>query len=99
MAGETYAMRLMTSIVHIESDVVYNVTGGYKLLSGLVQSYAANRGARVIYTFEGDSPLVIVDVNATGIHPEITFISTCSSLNYLLCVGNDIMALLTDGCD
>jgi len=55
------------------ADVLYNVTGGYKLLTGLTQSYASNRGSRVMYTFEGDSPLVIIDVNASGIHPEITF--------------------------
>jgi len=55
------------------ADVLYNVTGGYKLLTGLTQSYASNRGSRVMYTFEGDSPLVIIDVNATGVHPEITF--------------------------
>ena len=55
------------------ANVIYNITGGYKLLSGLVQGYASNRGAPVIYTYEGDSQLVVIAVNARGMNPEVTF--------------------------
>lgn len=53
--------------------VIYNVTGGYKLISGLVQSYATTRGSHVFYTYGPGSPLVIASVNATGMRPEISF--------------------------
>lgn len=56
-----------------KSDVVYNVTGDFILFSGLIYGYATNRGARIIYTFDSHSPLVIIDVNPTGTPTDILF--------------------------
>lgn len=65
---------------HYKSDVIYNVSGEFALFAGFIYSYTSKRGARIIYTFDDHSPLVISDVPATGVIADISFYQDVSSV-------------------
>lgn len=62
---------ILNALHRIHGEVVYNVTGGYKLISSLVTTYATTHGSRVIYTFDNSEVLTVVDVNMRGTLPDI----------------------------
>ena len=70
-AGWNNLRDTLNALHAIHPNVVYNVTGGYKLISSLVTTYATTHGSRVIYTFDGSGVLTVIDVNVRGALPHM----------------------------
>lgn len=63
-----------------KSDVIYNVSGDFALFAGFIYGYTSKRGARIIYTIDAHSPLMIIDMPATGATADMSFYQGVASV-------------------
>jgi hypothetical protein len=51
------------------SDVLCNISGGFKFISGWMQAYAVHKGFATVYTFEGSQAMVLSEPRFPGNFP------------------------------
>lgn len=50
-------------------DVLFNISGGFKFISGWMAAYAVHRGFSTVYTFEGSSEMILTEPQCPGDFP------------------------------
>ena len=53
--------------------MILNITGGFKIVSAWVQSYATLHGLLTIYKYESGDTLIVTTTNAPATLPSISF--------------------------
>ncbi len=50
-------------------DVLFNISGGFKFISGWMQAYAIHRGFATVYTFEASNEMILTEPQLPGDFP------------------------------
>jgi hypothetical protein len=66
---ELYATLDRLTAPYDHEDVLFNISGGFKFVSGWVQGYAIHRGFATVYTFEGSNEMILTEPLFPGDFP------------------------------
>lgn len=66
---ELYAALDRLTEPYDRDDVLFNISGGFKFISGWMQAYAIHRGFATVYTFEGSNEMILTEPQLPGDFP------------------------------
>jgi hypothetical protein len=66
---ELYAVLDRLTEPYNASDVLFNISGGFKFVSGWMAAYAVHRGFATVYTFEGSKEMILTEPQYPGDFP------------------------------
>lgn len=66
---ELYAVLDRLTGPYDPGDVLFNISGGFKFISGWMAAYAVHRGFATVYTFEGSKEMILTEPQYAGDFP------------------------------